>query len=307
MTRTLRSLFVLLLSVFLAGCGGATPVPTATPRPKSFRSELAHAEAPLPEGWAAVEGPVTLARPFTGLVAFNSWGQAGFWAPEIANGSGLGYSYSTVMQQLPAGGAYIVLIDQDGGPKLPPDYSGPEYALTDLSGLSQAEDCRAPNHDSDWQTFYKWGHSLILQVVCQPNASDATVAAVNAVLAGWRFDAVPAGEMGWAVLAARALLPEAVTPNKFPIPTGPASATAPQEIGQQDGDVTRSTRVVLKDDNLLVTFTFYWNVPALASSAAGPQHWWQYQVAPTGEVALLSEGGDALAVGPGPATPTPVP
>jgi len=46
-----------------------------------------------------------------------------------------------------------------------------------------ATDCRAPSHDSDWRPS-PMGAPSHLQVVCQPNASNATVAAVNAVR-GW--------------------------------------------------------------------------------------------------------------------------
>jgi hypothetical protein len=33
---------------------------------------------------------------------------------------------------------------------------------------------------------------------------------------------------------------------------------------------------------------------APAASTAGHDHWWQYQARPSGDVTLLSEGGDAL-------------
>jgi hypothetical protein len=279
------------LLALMAGC--AHPAPTSTPSATSFRSNLAHLEAPLPMGWAAVEGPQSLARPFTGLVAFNSWGQAGFWAPEITTASGSQYDAGTVLKQMPAGGAYIVLVDQSGGPMIPELY-GPEYQPADLSGLWSGKDCRAAAGGPNWQGFYKWGRYLILEVFCQPTASDATAAAVSALLAGWRFDRVPAGDEGWAVVTARALLPAAVEPSKFPINAGWSEGTGPEESSRSDGNVMRTTKTQVQGENIAVIFTYHWSVPLLADSTTGKSHWWQYEARPNGAVVMMSEGGDTL-------------
>ena len=197
------------------------------------------------------------------------------------------------MQQMPAGGAYIVLVDQTGGPGPIFELYGPEYQPADLGGLWRAHDCRAAAGGPNWTSFYKWGRYLILEVFCQPTASDATAAAVNALLAGWRFDRVPAGDIGWATVTARGLLPAAVGPSKFPIVAGLAG-TQPDETSKQNGNVLRATKTQLSGGNILVTFTYYWGVPELADTPTGPHHWWQYEARPNGDVVLIVEGGDSL-------------
>ncbi len=276
----------------------AAPVaPTATAAtssPASFRSVFAHLVAPLPPGWAAAEGPESLAGSLTGLVAFNSWGQAGFWAPEITSGNSSEYSVSTVLKQMPAGGAYIVLVEQSGGPAPIPEFYGPEYQPTDLSGLWGGKDCRSAAGGPKEQAFNKWGRSLYLEVYCQPNASDATVAAVNQLLAGWRFDRVPAGDVGWAVVTARGLLPKAVEPNKFPIIADRLVGNGPEQTIQSDDNVQRITQVQAKDESLVVTFTYRWGNPLRADTTAGNSHSWQYEARPDGVVVMTGDSGDPL-------------
>lgn len=75
---------LLLAMLLLSSCGISSPAPaTPTLGPTHLRSNVNHLEVDLPAGWAASEGPELLARPFSGLVAFNSWGQAGFWARQV--------------------------------------------------------------------------------------------------------------------------------------------------------------------------------------------------------------------------------
>jgi len=82
-----------------------------------FTSNKYYMSIQLPEGWAAAEGPEDIVSTghLEGQVAFNNWGQANFWAHEIVMTSLVGYtsaeySEKTVMSQIPAGGAYVVLV-----------------------------------------------------------------------------------------------------------------------------------------------------------------------------------------------------
>jgi hypothetical protein len=273
------------LALLVAACGGAI---APSPAPPGYHSATAHLQVALPPGWAAAEGPTQLARPFEGWVAFNSWGQAGFWAPELARGHGLEYNDDTVMQQMPAGGAYIVLVNENGGPMpLLEDYV--DYAPADLGGVWHNHDCRsAAGGETNWHNFSKWGYTFILAVYCQPTASDATAAAVNALLDSWRFDRAPAAEVAWAVVTARALLPASVDPNQFPLISGPPRADQPPASLTDQDDVERTTQVLSQGAFLEVIFTLHW------SGTAPGQHTWHYQARPTGEVVLLEESGDPL-------------
>jgi hypothetical protein len=108
-----------------------------------------------------------LAKPFEGLVAFNSWGESGFWAREVETktSGGVQYSYSpqTVISQIPPDGAYVVLIHFGGGPGSSPEDYGPEHTSHDLGDLWAAQDCRdASGHRQ--ADFYKWGRLLRLEI-----------------------------------------------------------------------------------------------------------------------------------------------
>jgi len=168
-----------------------------------FRSEQYHVEANLPPGWAAAEGPTSLAKPFIGFLAFNSWGEDDFWAPEVVTETDqevyASYSPETVLGQLPAEEAYIVLSHFAGGPQSAQEY-GPEHEQQHLSGLWTKTDCREGDADGGATVvpFFKWGRRLRLEVTCAPDVSDVTAAEVNELLDSWRFDEVPAGDFGWA-------------------------------------------------------------------------------------------------------------
>jgi hypothetical protein len=287
----LRSISVATLTCLLAACRTAETGDTVP-----FHSSQAHLEATLPVGWAAADGPERLARPFAGLVACNSWGESDFWAPEVteeaASGVSRRYAPRDILGQIPAGGAYVVLVHVDGGP--PAKEYGPEYEQRDLSGLWKQQDCRkgdiAPG--VTYVDFCMWGRLLRLEVYCTPDVSEGTVAAVNELLASWRFDQIPVGDVGWAVVEARQMLPLSVEPAKFPVPPGPFLSSV------QEGSVDRLTQAEIQDENLVLTFVYRWDEPLPGSDADNcPEdrcHWWRFEVRPDGEIALTEEGGVAL-------------
>jgi hypothetical protein len=282
-----------LLWILGTGCSRPVPLPTPTPTATSiFRSEQFHLEVTLPPGWSAAEGPEYLAHPFTGLVAFNSWGEAGFWAPEVTTANGSTYGPESVLSQIPGGGAYIVLVLLSGGP--PPEQYGPEYERDDLSDFWKARDCREPGTRP--AGFFKWGRYLTLEVYCKPDVSDATAEAMTRLLASWRFDHVPVGDVGWAVVKARALLPSSVEPSKFPIPTARSRSEGPTRSTEQSGAAVRTTEVQLQGETVGVKFNYCWGeAPMRVDTTPAEQcHWWRYEAGPSGEVLLVEEGGAAL-------------
>ncbi|NUM47137.1 MAG: PD40 domain-containing protein [Anaerolineales bacterium] len=160
--------------------------------PRIFRSEANHLEVTVPDGWAAYEGQEYIANPFTGVVAFNSWGEQGFWVKETIvqesqDVTSYTYSSASVLAQIPQDGAYIVLVWQSGGPAISePGTLNAEYPGSDLSGLWQAGDCRENGGQSFG--FNKFERMLSIQIYCGSQISDATANDVNSLLASWRFD-----------------------------------------------------------------------------------------------------------------------
>jgi hypothetical protein len=293
--RRLARLGRLAAAVSLLAACRATPAEDRN----TFRSEANHLQVTLPPGWAASEGPEWLARPFVGLVAFDSWGKIGFWAPQVitetASGVSARYGPQDVLGQIPHDGAYVVLVHYGGGPRPPADSYGPEHEQQDLGGLWERVDCRKGDIAPGvmWVNFYKWGRLLRLEVYCAPDSSDETAAAVNDLLMSWRFDRVPAGDAGWATMEARQLLPPAVEPAKFPIPT-----TGPFQSLAQEGDVVRITQAEVRNGTVVIRFTYRWNEPARGSDADDcPEdrcHWWRFEARPAGEIVLIEEGGATL-------------
>ena len=283
----------LVVAVWLLAACGTLEVGEETP----FRSDQFHLEVTLPSGWAGAEGPEYLARPFTGLVAFNSWGEAGFWAPEVTTATSATYSPRSVLGQIPDGGAYVVLV-HFGGPHFPAEQYGPEYERQGLDGLWQQTDCREGETAAGATQieFFKWGRLLSLGVYCDPDASDVTVAAVNSLLSSWRFDRAPAGDVGWAVVEARSLLPSAVDPARFPLLAGPPQIPGPL-YSLVGGSVVRTTQAQIQEETVVVTFTYRWDEPQLGpgpdSNECPPDrcHWWRCEARPGGEVVLVEEGG----------------
>jgi hypothetical protein len=270
---------------------------TAIPGGTLFRSDQVHLDVSLPAGWAAAEGPEILARPFTGLVAFNSWGETDFWAPEVKTASGATYGPQSTLGQLPTGGAYVVLVDFGGGPPRPADAYGPEYDRQDVSGIWESQDCREGS-GATWVDFCKWGRFLRLEVYCQPDASDETAAALNALIGRWQFDQVPVGDAGWAVVEARSLLPATTNPSGFPLIAGQPAGHEPLQSSVADEHATRVTEAVVQGDTVQVTFSYRWNEPPLGLNDDGcpPDrcHWWRFEARPSGDVVLVEQGGSPI-------------
>jgi hypothetical protein len=299
MVRVSRVWLLCALVAIAAACGASEVGVDGAPQPSPalFRSDAYHLQVTLPPGWAAAEGPEWLARPFTGLLAFNSWGEAGFWAPEVKTANAATYSPQSTLSQVPGGEAYVVLLHFSGGPVMDPAAYGPEYEREDLTGLWSSGDCREAG-GATYAEFYKWGRLLRLEVYCQPDASEATAAAVNDLLASWRFDRVPAGDLGWATLLARTSLPPAAGPEKFPLPNGWLVGDEPWQTSLGDGEATRITQVEQDAESVIVAFMLRWGDPSTGWSGddcpADRCHWWRFEVRPSGELVMLSEGGAAL-------------
>lgn len=270
-----------------------------------FRSEQFHVEVDLPRGWGAAEGPLYLARPFTGWVAFNSWGEDGFWATEVvtetAQGVQASYGPVHILGQLPSDGAYVALVYFGGGPVQAPDEIEPDYEQRDLAALLEGTDPREGEiHPGVTYIFFnKWGRRMRLEIYVAPEASDATVAELTTLLESWRFDEVPAGDVGWATFEARKALPASVEPEKFPVLGGGPDAST----SQQD-DIVRTTAAEhlqttpgtkTPDATVVVTFTYRWDAPQQGplSDECPPDrcHWWRVEARPNGEVVLVQEGG----------------
>lgn len=285
----------LVIALLPGACG--TPAPGGVP----FRSDPFHLALTLPPGWAAAEGPEWLARPFTGLVAFNSWGATDFWAPQVQTESGASYSRQSTLSQVPGGQAYVVLIHVSGGPVMDPETYGPEYEREDLGGIWNAGDCREAGGATAAE-FFKWGRFLRLEVYCQPDASEGTAAEVGDVLASWRFDRVPVGDPGWASVRARALLPSDVQPERFPVLSAWSVEGQPAVSSVASGEVTRVTRAEARGDTLTITSAYRWDDPdpGLRDEECPPDrcHWWRFGARPSGEVVLMEEGGASLPGGP---------
>jgi hypothetical protein len=145
-------------------------------------------EVALPPGWAAAEGPRSLAAPFTGVLALSSWGEADFWAPATTEADASTYGSLQALAQIPSGGAYVVLIADCGYASRVQEY-GPEHESRELTSLWEPKDCRDAGGAS-WVTFLKWGHLFRLEIYCPSDVSDATAAAVDSLIASWRFDRV---------------------------------------------------------------------------------------------------------------------
>ena len=153
-----------------------------------FRSDKYHLAVRVPPNWGKSEGPENISHILEGQVAFNSWGEDGFWTHEVITENTATYSSGIVMAQIHQGGAYIVLVEA-GGP--PPAMAPTEYLLNNLNGLILPQDWRLrADREVGFHAFafYKWGTSFVLQIACSPNASDATVAEINSILASWQFD-----------------------------------------------------------------------------------------------------------------------
>ena len=291
-----------VLTLLVAGCiacgSNGSPdevkkaeIESVSTSPGTFRSDEFYLKVDLPTGWAVAEGPEYLAHPFEGQVAFNSWGEEGFWAREVRTGSSSTYGSQTVMSQIPEGGAYVALVRIWGPPRMP-DYAPPEYTLVDLSELCQPHDWRQDSAtDAQFIQFYKWGRDLRLEIACHPGATDKTVDELNSLLASWRFDSVPAGDIEWAGIQARQILPEEVEPLKFSNRAG----------SRGDNGIERMTETEIRGDTVRFRFMYRWDVPPPPRTIGTPYdcpddccHWWEIDILPMGEAVLIDEGGARL-------------
>lgn len=265
-----------------------------------LRSDRYHFEVAVPLGWAVAEGPKSLVPPFIGVESFNSWGHADFWAPALWEGSSSTYWPLTTLAQVPSGGAYVILITHSGLATGAEEY-GPEHESRELTGLWESRDCRQAG-GATWLTFCKWGRLFRLEVYCPSDVSDATAAAVDALIASWRFDEFVAGDPGWASAQARSLLPEETHPEWFPVVGGELDSQGSLQASWARGFAGRTTRAEVQGETVFVTFML--RQDALAAGGVGDDcppdrcHWWRFEARPSGEVELMEEGGAALSLLP---------
>lgn len=279
---------IIVLSLLLTGCYSLE-----TASETFFRSDECHLEVTLPPGWAAA-GPEALVPRISGLVAFNSWGEAGFWGREV----GGKYGSETTMEQVPHLGAYVQLVEVVGPATPGREHYAGEHEQEDLGGLWEEKDWRVGETIQGYTGigFYKWGRSLGLGVYCDQDASDATVEAVNALLESWRFDAVVPGDVGWAAVEARHLLPLAVEPMKFPIPHLEHRSPI-TKFPEEHESIARVTQATVRDETVVVKFMYRWNDPKRDRGPECPSdrcHWWIVEAWPSGEIVLTEEGGAVL-------------
>ncbi len=295
-------IIILIVSVVLPGCASedsaqVSPInsPPASPflNPELFRSDQFHLTVQSPQGWTVAEGPESLVRSkIKGYAAFNSWGQKGFWAREMSVDNGVALNPQTIISQVPAGGAYVALVE-NVTLAAPPGNEPSEYALNDLSGLITPHDWR---QDASAQakivSFFKWGRLLGFHIVCRTDASDDTVTALNSLLQSWEFDEILAGDPGWAFTIARQLLPAQVGPEKFSRRGGTGWDHAAAAV--------RTTQIEVRPDKTVhFRFTYYWNwpdglTPGPSTTLSHTYHWWEIDVLPSGEAVFSAQGGTPL-------------
>ncbi len=285
---------IVILSLLLAGCY-SPEISDSTTGETLFRSGECHLEVMLPQGWA-VAGPKELVPRVSGWVAFNSWGEAGFWAGMLRDS----YSSEIIMEQIPDGGAYVRLVEIQGPARfglIEGDYPRGGHERDDLGGLWEEKDWRVGETIQGVTSigFDKWGRSLILGIYCDQDASDTTVEAVNALLESWRFDSVVPGDVGWAVVEALHLLPPEVEPMKFPISVW----TRPRvtKVVEEHESIARITKTKVQGETVVVTFMYRWGDPERDWSSECPSdrcHWWIIEARPSGEVVMTEEGGAVL-------------
>ncbi len=274
----------------------STPPPGFTVfRPDQFPMEVA-----LPPGWTAAEGPKSLAPPFTGVLAINSWGEADFWAPAIMEADSSTYWPLQALARVPGGGAYVVMIaDYDYASRVQ-EY-GSEHESRELTSLWEPRDCRDAGGAS-WVTFLKWGRLFRLEVYCPSDASDETAAAVDSLIASWRFDQVFIRDPGWASVRTRSLLPAEAHPEWFPVVSGAPGDQDSLQAVWKHGIARRITRAEMQGD--IVSVTFMLTRDNLAPGAddddcpTGRCHWWRFEARPNDEIELMEEGGADLSLLP---------
>jgi len=292
---------LVLIAGLVALCACARPLAEEG----HFRSERFHLEVGLPPGWAAAEGPTSLARPYMGWVAFNSWGEDGFWASEVVTETDqevhASYRPEDVLGQLPPDGAYVVLSRFARGPQSVQGH-GPEHKGQGLADLWTMSDCREGDTHvgATVVPFFRWGRGLRLEVYCAADATDATAAQVNDLLDTWRFDEVPAGDFGWASLEARQQLPASVQPDRFPLLAdgpGPSSSQREDTIWTTSGgylEALATPGTQIPEATVIVTFTYRWDAPlggTLPLDCPPDRcHWWRFEARPDGDIVFIDQG-----------------
>jgi hypothetical protein len=283
-------------STFVSPPGGRPILdPAQRQGTRPFYSQLVHAEVVLPPGWVGVEGSEQLTPHISALAAFNSWGGADYWAQAVGKGCcSHSYGGQDVLDQLPAGGAYVVLVDQGRMPGTMDGYV--EHTGRGLAELWGSTDCR----DGDTLAgvnalpFCKWVRCYTLTVHCAADVSDATADAVDALIASWQFDPYPIGDTWWATQQAISLLPAAAEPALF----SPIDGQGYRWIVPGETLETRLAETAVEENVVTVVFSFRWQVPLSELGARQcPEdscHWWRVEVGPSGAATLVAEGGAPL-------------
>ena len=280
-------------STFTSPPGGA-PIVASDQREgyRPFTLDQLHAQVTLPPGWVGTDSPSWSAPELAPLVAFNSWGGSGFWAQLVKEGAAYTYGGKSTLDQLPEGGAYVVVMGDDFRAT---SSSYLEHEAHDLVDLWHSQDCRGGDRTAGigGLNLCKWTRCYSIEVYCAPDVSDATADAVTSLLQSWQFDAFPAGDENWARQQASRVLPENVTSLFSPVWAMRTRWTTPGETME-----TLFAEIAVEEDGFTVDFKYRWNDPPLQTgSRECPEdrcHWWRVEVIPDGAATLLNEGGAPL-------------
>ena len=177
---------LLLTTGAIGGCDFITGAGTV-PQAPNYHAPDYPVSLWLPPGWASANETFLMFHE-DGLVAFNSWGEPGFWAlPEkkYSDGSGsVTYSSKIIASRIPPGGAYVSLVWLAGPPAgFELRWPWPPHTL-DYTPHDWRQDA---SYEAVRIEMQRHGKALFLYIVCKSDASDATVAALNDLLASWRF------------------------------------------------------------------------------------------------------------------------
>jgi hypothetical protein len=262
---------------------GKWDIATSNISSRSYYVDQAYLTVDLPTNWAVSEGGEYLAHSLDGIVAFNSWNQTDFWAKDVQTGNTVTYSLFTIRDQVPDGGAYVVL-SRVGGPPLPPDHFPDEYTSTSLDSLLNWYDI-FEYIGGQSLVFFKWGRYMQVDIWCNEYASNTTLSELKVLLESWQFDEIPVGDIEWAALQARELLPESVEPQMFRTRAG--------RYGP------RYTEAEVDGETVHFRFIYTWNQITLPQPIPDDYqfdsaHWWTIDVLPDGSVVLTGEGGATL-------------
>jgi len=262
---------------------GKSDIATSNISSRKYYSDQAYLTVDLPTNWAVSDGGEYLAHSLDGIVAFYSWNQTDFWAKAVQTGNIVTYSLFTIRDQVPDGGAYVVL-SRVWGPPLLPDHFPDEYTSTSLNSLLNW-DYISKRNDGQSLQFFKWGRYMQVDIWCNEYASNTTLSELKVLLESWQFDEIPVGDIEWAALQARELLPESVEPQMFRTRAG--------RYGP------RYTEAEVDGETVHFRFIYTWNQITLPQPIPDDYqfdsaHWWTMDVLPDGSVVLIGEGGAVL-------------